>query len=234
MLNLPSLRSEPCNGSVAMTWGRARCRVVPGGLAAMLAAVAVFAVVSGCSCAGSDEDRRVEDKSKGPDAMTIKPAEFAHVPINTQQEHDLTPQNPDPGWRGVAIRGPEQVTLPQAGSPPAPDGSFAIVPICGFYRVGMDAQIDEPIKLVAREQASGRQFSGLVRDEDPSPEIPPPDDIPPADPSTFAGQSVGSAFNPNLLRYVTLPREAGVYEVHAEFAGYRSNVIRIELIEALR
>ena len=166
--------------------------------------------------------------------MTIKPAEFAHVPINTQQEHDLTPQNPDPGWRGVAIRGPEQVTLPQAGSPPAPDGSFAIVPICGFYRVGMDAQIDEPIKLVAREQASGRQFSGLVRDEDPSPEIPPPDDIPPADPSTFAGQSVGSAFNPNLLRYVTLPREAGVYEVHAEFAGYRSNVIRVELLEAPR
>jgi hypothetical protein len=161
--------------------------------------------------------------------MHIEPAVFADVPLYSNEPHECSPAEPPPDWRGVTIRAPNRVSF-ERGEVAGPYGSFAAIPICGFFVV--DAQLqgaDEPMQLIAVDQQSGKRYSGAIVELDPSPEVPPPDHEPvPAE--EYADLAGGGYFNVNLPDYVDLPVQSAVYRVHIEFRNHQSNVVLIELV----
>jgi hypothetical protein len=161
--------------------------------------------------------------------MRMEPAEFAAVPLHTSEQHACSPEEPPLDWRGVTIRAPTRVSFKREERA-GPDASFAI-PICGYLL--LDAELhgsDSPMTLVAVESRSGRRYAGAMLEQDPSPEVPPPDDYEPLPDEAYADLASGGYFNANLSDYVTLPVESAEYRVHIELRNHRSNVVTIELV----
>jgi hypothetical protein len=158
--------------------------------------------------------------------MTIDDKTFAQVPLNTRERTACSPQNPGPEWRGILIQAPAHAAHPASpGAGKAPKG----VPVCGLYTLDVSAvAASGPMMLVALDRQRGEIFKGAVVDDDPSPEIPPPNRAP-FDPARYAGVATGSYFNPDLAKYVKLPVRPAIYEVFVEYGGAVSNRVTIEL-----
>jgi hypothetical protein len=162
--------------------------------------------------------------------MDMEPQEFLSVPLNVSQQHRCSPTQADPRWRGVLLRAPTRVRFKE-GERVGGFGAFAAIPLCGFFRVDIRLDVPpEPFKLVAVDKRTGQVFSGAIVERDPSPEFPPPVDLP-VTRRQVEGMAGGGYFNPNLADFVELPRASATYDVHVEFRGHRSNVVTIELIK---
>ena len=180
----------------------------------LLILVMLYALpVAGCSA---------QKKTK----MDHTPDKFSQVPLNTRMQTDCSPPEQLPTWRGLILQAPEHVVL-------RPGDEKNAIPVCGYYQLDMaKLQKAGPLTLVVvqkgKEKSEDAVYRGAMVDEDPSPEVPPPDDrgLKPAD---MAGMASGSYFNPDLLHYVRMPATPGRYEVYAEYAGARSNTVSITL-----
>lgn len=163
--------------------------------------------------------------------MQIDPAEFRHVPLNSREPTACSPTPPGPRWRGLLIRAPRSVRFEIGNRSDREAPAQDAVPLCGYSLLDIDpTRRGEKMRIIAVDRDSGRTYSGMIEDTDPSPEEPPPEDAPPLDPKMLSGVASGGYFNVNLLEFVHLPAATASYEVHVELRTYRSNheIIRIE------
>lgn len=154
--------------------------------------------------------------------MSMDPPAFEQVVIG---HHDRTPASPtaptDPRWRGIMLTAPRALRF-RAGERP-------VVPLCVYSLLDAPTTpVREPMRAVVEGATLQRPAEGSLVDLDPSPEEPPPDE-PPPDPAQLQGVAVGGYRNHDLLAHVRLPLTAGVYSVHVEFRGVRSNTVTVEL-----
>jgi hypothetical protein len=160
----------------------------------------------------------------------VDPKEFREIPLNTFEQTKCSPPEPDPSWRGIAIRGPRRVGF-KRGVRVAEARAFAVIPICGLYRLDVLFPVGEDaIELFAEDRRTGRVYSGTVVETDSSPAEPHPG-RPPLRKEDVEGMATGRYFNPNLADFVRLPAEPAIYDVHVEIRDTRSNVVMVEIIE---
>lgn len=169
-------------------------------------------------------------REKDQTLMAIDQKLFLNVPLNSNDRNPCSPVQDDPNWRGILIQVPLQVKF-RPGETVGEHGSFAAIPICGFYLLSVPAKpVDEPMQLVAVNLASRKTHRGDVIELDPSPSVPPPASTP-LSPGDLKGLASGGCFNPNLADFVDIPAEPASYDVHVEFRGFKSNVVTIEIVE---
>lgn len=192
--------------------------------------------LGGCA-AGERAKAPLQDRDE---AMTLDDRDFLSVIPNTLGPTQGSPSRPaDPAFRGIVIRAPRKVAF-KKGAIADRDVGFALVPICGYYRLDLllpdrYSDLHEAIVLVATDLDRKEVFSG--RTADPDLLVPPPGEpasTPGGEQSYQSGPHVyGGYFNPNLVQYARLPRRSATYEVHAELegSGVRSNRVTIELVE---
>jgi hypothetical protein len=124
------------------------------------------------------------------------------------------------------IQAPQRAALPPSRSQENARG----IPICGLYTLDVTAiAASPPLTLVAVDVQRGETFRGVVVDNEASPEVPPPASKP-FGPAQYQGVATSSYFNPDLARYVSLPRRPAVYEVFAEYGGAVSNRVTIQVV----
>ncbi len=105
-----------------------------------------------------------------------------------------------------------------------------IVPVCGVYQAEMLSLIDtKPIRVVVKNLQSGHVESGYLVDMDESPSAPLPFPEDPLGPSSLADMIIASYFNPDIFNVVRFAVMSTVYEVYVEYAGMKSNTLRIEV-----
>ena len=151
---------------------------------------------------------------------------FQQVPLDTSEQTLCSPEDPGLYWRGVVIRSPSRVVLPEETS----QYSSLIIPICGLYLVDVANAIEYPGPkiLVISDEISGKIYKGELVKRIPEPTIPPP-----SSPriKSYKNTAFGSYFNVNAAAYVTIPMQAARYRMKIEYAGYRSNEVTIEIVE---
>jgi hypothetical protein len=151
---------------------------------------------------------------------------FQQVPLDTNEQTSCSPADPGFDWRGVVIRAPSRVVLPEKSLQHSP----LIIPICGLYLVDV-ANISRhpgPKIAVVADEVLGQVYKGELIKRRREPTIPRPPS-PPLDPS--ANLAFGDYFNVNIAAYVTLPLQPARYRVKIEYAGYHSNEVTIVVVE---
>jgi hypothetical protein len=151
---------------------------------------------------------------------------FQKVPLDTNQQTACSPADPGINWRGVVLRAPSRIIMPEKASQYSP----FIIPICGLYLVDVASTFRHPGPkiLVFTDDASGKTYRGALVKPDPEPTVAPPQ-LRPVNPNTK--QAFGSYFNVNVTDYITLPMQAARYRVKIEYAGYESNELVIAIVK---
>lgn len=187
------------------------------------AAVGLLVLLTGLGGSVSATDRPLPKESK----MAIDDKLFEQVQLGSGERSDCSPAEPSLPWHGVVVQAPKQVGF-RLGRPV--DGSFASIPICGFYRIKMERLLDgKPLTLVATNLKNHARHIGEMVDPEPG-QLEPKPNARPLDPQSVKGMSIGGYFNVNLARYVTLPSEEAVYQVHVEYGGTVSNAVQIAVV----
>ena len=150
---------------------------------------------------------------------------FHQVPLDTSDQHICSPADPGFFWRGVLLRAPSQVALPENRA----QYKEFIIPLCGLYLVNAadTVRYPGPLVLVVTDSESGQVYKGAIIKEDPHPTIPQPRSSPP---SLTSKQAFGSYFNVNVAAYVKLSLQPARYRVKVEYAGHQSNEVNIEIV----
>jgi hypothetical protein len=146
-----------------------------------------------------------------------------------------TPCSPvvDDDFRGIAIRGPAEVTYGPRTEDPL-FGGFTKLIVCGLVRLpyptlGLRGQWNEAVVLVAVDTRAKQVFAGgLMPFGSPARRVDPlaKSDLTASD---FAGVVSGSYFNPNIARDLNLPAREADYDVYATLGPYRSNVVHVKV-----
>ena len=156
--------------------------------------------------------------------MTASNDAFKKVETDSFVQTLCSPQPPDdPDFRGILINAPREVEFRQDVKV-GPFGAFAFIPICGFFRLGVESMppsandFCEAMRLVARHHETNLKFTGpLVESpqrtvsQSPSAAAEPPQeaDLPP-------GFAVGGYFNSNMAQFLSLPQISATYDIHVE------------------
>jgi len=176
--------------------------------------------------------------------MTCSDDDFKSVDTDSFVRNPCSPEAPDdPYFQGILIDAPAVVEF-RRGERVGPFGTFAFIPVCGFFRLETthlppsESSFHEAMRLVAEEQQTGLVFIGpLAR----PPELSRPrgrgeaaageaSDLPP-------GLTVGGYFNSNLAEHVRLAEVTATYDIHIELGdreseGFvRSNTVTVEVRE---
>ncbi|QOY94569.1 hypothetical protein IM543_01180 [Massilia sp. UMI-21] len=151
---------------------------------------------------------------------------FEQVPLDTSDQNICSPADPGIYWRGVLLRAPSHVALPENLA----QYTEFVVPICGLYLVNAADTVRHPgpLVLVVTDNASGETYKGGIIKEDPNPTIPQPQS---RSPKRSSKQAFGSYFNLNVAAYVKLPLRSACYRVKVEYAGHQSNEVNIETVQ---
>lgn len=161
------------------------------------------------------------------DSMAPDQRLFKQVVLNSREPNPCSPSDPGPAWRGILIQAPVRVELVRQQKI-----NDAVIPVCGIYTLDMARLTDgKPMKLLVKNQKTGRVYQGEIVDSDPSPEAPPPA-ASVFDAESLKGMASSSYFNPNLAQYVQLPSEPAAYQVVVEYGGMRSNAVTIKVVNA--
>lgn len=169
----------------------------------------------------------VSQKEVGEVYMAAELSKFDDVTLNSDEQNECSPTvDPELDFEGVLINAPELVILDDKNQ--ASDGSFAAVPICGYYEMELSKLMqDSVLTIFAKNIESQEVYEGAMIDDDPGTLI--EDDEPPFEAEDLAGQFIGAYFNPNLPHYVAIPNEPGRYQVRVRIANELSNIVEIEL-----
>lgn len=163
------------------------------------------------------------------EAMTNKNKDFESVELNSDIQNDCSPEiSNDSNFVGIAINAPTSVTFNP--SKPAADGSFVVIPLCGYYQLDMAKLLEDAvIRLFAMNIETEEVYRGTLVDEEPGSEAPLPFDEPDLSPEDLEGQLLGAYFNPNFAAYVSLPIEQAKYKILVQIGETKSNVVDVEL-----
>ncbi|MFC4929975.1 hypothetical protein [Massilia sp. GCM10023247] len=161
--------------------------------------------------------------------MTDDDKLFEQVPFGKNERTVCSPEDPGPGfdWRGVLVRAPSKVVLPDEDAP----SSTLIIPLCGIYTINLAKAIRHPGRqvLIVTDESTGQTYRGQIVDRDPNPLIPPP-------PTRrlraedYEHQAFGGYLNVDVASYVTLPLQPARYRVKVEWSGYESNEVSVAVV----
>lgn len=129
---------------------------------------------------------------------------------------------------GVVINLPAQVEFNTVK--PAEDGSFAVIPICGFYQISLVELRQDPLmQLFAMNTATQQIYRGELIEEDFGTEAPFPFELPELTPEETQGQVLAGYFNRNLTHYINLPAKEATYKVSVKIGQLTSNVVQVKV-----
>ena len=159
--------------------------------------------------------------------MAISNADFKNIELNSDTQNLCSPEvSTHSDFIGVAINVPTEIEFSEAE--PAQDGSFTVIPICGFYRLSMvELNKDSVIQLFAMNIKTEQVYRGELLEEDAGTEEPMPFDEPELLPEDLEGQLLSAYFNPNLTHYVSLPIEEATYKVLVQIGQVKSNIVEL-------
>lgn len=155
---------------------------------------------------------------------------FEQVPFGKNERTVCSPEDPGPGfdWRGVLVRAPSKVVLPDRNAP----SSTLIIPLCGIYTINLAKAIRNPgLKvLIVTDESTGQTYQGEIVYRDPNLLIPPP---PTARlrAEDYEHQAFGGYLNVNVASFVTLPLHPARYRVKVKWSGYESNEVIIAVVQ---
>jgi hypothetical protein len=157
--------------------------------------------------------------------MRFEPKEFKTVEVESGEIHEMSPEEPIPGWTGIVISVPEKAFYP--GSKELP-----VFPICGYYSLAVSAieERNEPMNICILNLDTDSLFQGYMIKRNPNPKVPRPTPEGYIPPPVNKNLKIGGYFNPNALIHVGLPLVSGKYEVYMEYGGYTSNKEQVEII----
>ena len=105
-----------------------------------------------------------------------------------------------------------------------------IIPICGYYQLGMlELSKDSVIQLFAMNVETQQVYRGELIDEDAGTEEPMPFDEPVLQPEDLEGQLLSAYFNPNLSHYVELPVAEATYKILVQIGQVKSNIVEVNI-----
>lgn len=159
--------------------------------------------------------------------MAISNVDFKDIELNSDMQNLCSPAvSADSDFVGVAINMPTKIEFNEAE--PAEDGSFAVIPICGFYRLSLlELSKDSVIQLFVMNVETEQVYRGELLEQDAGTEEPMPFDEPELLPQDLEGQQLSAYFNPNLTHYVSLPIEQARYKVLVQIGHVKSNVVEL-------
>ena len=156
---------------------------------------------------------------------------FDGVEIGSNEPWPCSPPEPEaPDWLGILIRA--QTRDLEAGPElRRAEGvcQGAHLRVLRVRRLGCPDASFEPMMCVAKDEATGKIYSGPIVDLNPG-EPGPPDEAPPLEPGALEGFSSGGYFNINLVDFARIPPVPGRYEVYVEGGRHRSNLVSIEIV----
>lgn len=161
--------------------------------------------------------------------MVISNAEFKNIELNSDTQNLCSPDlSTQSDFIGIAINVPTEVEFNE--TKPAQDGSFTVIPICGYYQLGMvELSKDPVIHLFAMNVETRQIYQGELIEEDAGTEEPMPFEEPELLPQDLQGQLLSAYFNPNLTRYVDLPIEEATYKILVQIGQVKSNIVEIKV-----
>ncbi|GAC21699.1 hypothetical protein [Paraglaciecola arctica] len=161
--------------------------------------------------------------------MAINNADFKDIELNSDTQNLCSPDvSAHSDFIGIAINAPTDVEYNEAE--PAQDGSFTVIPICGFYQLSLVELSKDPIiQLFAMNVETEQVYRGELIDEDAGTEEPMPFDEPELRPQDLEGQLLSAYFNPNLTHYVNLPIEEATYKVLVQIGKIKSNIVEVKV-----
>ena len=161
--------------------------------------------------------------------MAYSNADFKDIELNSDSQNPCSPDISNKSdFIGVAINVPTDVEFNE--TEPAEDGSFTIIPICGYYQLGMlELSKDSVIQLFAMNVETEQVYRGELIDEDAGTEEPMPFDEPELQPQDLDGQLLSAYFNPNFTHYVNLPVEEATYKILVQIGQVKSNIVEIKV-----
>jgi hypothetical protein len=156
-------------------------------------------------------------------------ADFKDIELNSDAKNLCSPDvSARSDFIGIAINVPTEVEFNEAE--PAQDGSFTVIPICGFYQLSLlELSKDSVIQLFVMNVETEQVYRGELIDEDAGTEEPMPFDEPELQPQDLEGQLLSAYFNPNLTHYVTLPIEEATYKVLVQIGQVKSNIVELKV-----
>ncbi|MBU3004972.1 hypothetical protein [Paraglaciecola arctica] len=161
--------------------------------------------------------------------MANNNADFKSIELNSDSKNLCSPDiSTQSDFIGVAINVPTEVEFEAAK--PAEDGSFTVIPICGFYQLDLaELSKDSVIQLFAMNVETQQVYRGNLIEEDAGTEEPMPFDEPELQPQDLEGQLLSAYFNPNLVQYVDLPIAEATYKILVQIGQVKSNVVEVKI-----
>jgi len=153
---------------------------------------------------------------------------FDNVPFDRDEPAACSPADPGFGWRGLKVRAPSHVVLPDKDSP----HSAFIVPLCGRFCVNVAKAIRNPGLqiLIVTDEATGHTYRGPIVEREADLLIPPPRSAP-LKAEDYEHQAFDGYLNVNVASYVALPLHPARYRLKVEWAGYVSNEVSIAVVQ---
>lgn len=161
--------------------------------------------------------------------VAISNADFSKIELNSDTQNGCSPDvSTRSDFIGVVINVPTDVEFNEAE--PAQDGSFTVIPICGYYQLSMlELSKDSIIQLFAMNVETQQVYRGELIEEDAATEEPMPFDEPELLPQDLEGQLLSAYFNPNLTHYVDLPIAEATYKVLVQIGQVKSNIVEVKV-----
>lgn len=156
-------------------------------------------------------------------------ADFKSIELDSDSKNVCSPDiSTQSDFIGVAINVPTEVEF--EAEKPAEDGSFTVIPICGFYQLDLaELSKDSVIQLFAMNVETEQVYRGKLIEEDAGTEEPMPFDEPELQPQDLEGQLLSAYFNPNLAHYVDLPLAEATYKILVQIGQVKSNVVEVKI-----
>tara|TARA_R110000868_G_scaffold279535_3_gene539589 strand:- start:142 stop:762 length:621 start_codon:yes stop_codon:yes gene_type:complete len=181
----------------------------------------LFSLAALCSCQAYSTPRS--------HIVAISNADFKNIELNSDTQNLCSPDvSIKSDFIGVAINVPTDVEFDEAE--PAEDGSFTVIPICGYYQLSLvELSKNSVIQLFAMNVETEQVYRGELIEEDAGTEEPMPFDEPELLPQDLEGQLLSAYFNPNLTHYVDLPVEEATYKILVQIGQVKSNIVELKV-----
>lgn len=136
----------------------------------------------------------------------------------------------DVEFRGILLNAPAEVYLDAAGPGPPP------IVVCGTYAfdwnyLGLEGEFLPSISLVVVEEETQESRTASMQVIENPDERPPIWEEEGLDPADFEGRVIEEHFNPDVGELLELPRKPATYLIYATLGTYKSNVVRVRVMD---
>ena len=194
-------------------------------------AISPLLLILAVGCGGNGSQNK--ETGNTMDKWTVREeCDFARLKTGPLEENTCSPRIEAQDFIGIAINAPEEVFY-EPGETVEGTMFFADVRICGttcfgYDFMGLKGRLQGQILLVAVDAKTQETWSGkMVTVRNP---VPRPEGMEQGGGPT-EGLLMETYFNPNLVETLELPERPAEYIVYAVLGEYKSNTVRIRVLE---